>query len=797
MPLLSSSSSSSWILLRYLLVEMHLLLLLLVIDGALATTTSTTTNGDASMPYPQHNISSSRNGKIDASLTNQDNILHRRISPRRKRHASTVPTPPSSSKHVMNNEQTYNMDFERKELLSETVRDINTTFISPSTSPSSPTTLLTSPWWTKIKECAGPHSYNFVPGSRRAASSVVYTYSFTPDADDEEEPHRRHNHHRSMWTSDATKVLQDRRDTESIAFTNGTNDSFTSGEITSNTTRIHPLAASSSSMNLTQHAETDAINATSQQHHGPTTKNVLTTKDKRVILNEEYMIVSGGYTDHDWKTFPVYAFPITSAIHTQSGQWIDLTPSASKYDDVDTAACHELVGDAALANLSQEAKFIDDTTSTSTTKNNSTEEEEEEENDDPWKHASPCSPFGRMGHISVIYDDKLYVFGGLIYAEEEQQVVPGGSGGGYYYGRRTMFQLENIPYVYRLDLKEMLDARRAESEGATELLMKKKITGWQRIIPRVKKSSNINNGKSSASSLSAAEVLLTLVNRGEMQGGLWSSESSGGHDKLVMHGGLRIEKVDYDSYGLPSRTSSQIVELPLADIWAYDLVLDCWEKVTNTYGKVREKNAVVYCMTIFFRIKINKKYMILWWQGISVEDSTSETNSTQSAENTHDEKNTDTEDDDWWSDLGPDFSVYPRPRTAHAATIVGNELIIHGGMGGNEHTDEWDGSTSWESLGDMWIFDLNTREWTRRWLFPLLVRSYHTLVGWSVSDDMIGWGGKFENDTSWKGPIVAAFGGYTPGMDDFSGAVSILRPCTITVSIKTNPYFECIFARMP
>jgi hypothetical protein len=179
---------------------------------------------------------------------------------------------------------------------------------------------------------------------------------------------------------------------------------------------------------------------------------------------------------------------------------------------------------------------------------------------------------------------------------------------------------------------------------------------------------------------------------------------------------------------------------------------------------------------ISIQTKLHAYMCSFFCQGISVDESTSETNTTQGAENNHDEKNIDTEDDDWWSDLGPDFSAYPRPRTAHAATVVGNELIIHGGMGGNEHTDEWDGSTAWESLGDMWIFNLNTREWTRRWLFPLLVRSYHSLVGWSASDDMMGWGGKLENDTSWEGPIVAVFGGYTAGMDDFSGAVSALRP---------------------
>jgi hypothetical protein len=397
----------------------------------------------------------------------------------------------------------------------------------------------------------------------------VYTYTY--NSEDEEEAHR----HRSM-VMNATKG-QGGDDAETVASNNSTHGVTIIDDI-GGVSNAHP--SSSGAVNSTKDTDTVAINTTHQQSplDGESTTNNILNDD----VEEEYMIVSGGYTDHDWKTFPVYAFPITSAIQTRTGQWIDLTPSASKYDDVDTTACHELVGDAARANLSQEAKFIDDI-------NKSTEEL-----DDPWEHASPCAPFGRMGHMSAIHDDKLYVFGGLIYAEEEPQTTGGGGNNGYYYGRRAAtFQLENIPYVYRLDLKEMLDARRAESDGNIDESTTKKITGWQRIIPRVKKSSN-TNGKASSSSLSAAEVLLTLVNRGEMQGGIWSSEYSGGHDKLVMHGGLRIEKVDYDSYGLPSRTSSQMVELPLADIWAYDLVLHCWEKVTNTYGKVRQPLCIVF-----------------------------------------------------------------------------------------------------------------------------------------------------------------------------------------------------------
>ena len=53
-------------------------------------------------------------------------------------------------------------------------------------------------------------------------------------------------------------------------------------------------------------------------------------------------------------------------------------------------------------------------------------------------------------------------------------------------------------------------------------------------------------------------------------------------------------------------------------------------------------------------------------------------------------------DDDWMVD----DLLYPRARTAHAATVVGNQLIIHGGMGWDKIND-WDGSTDWETLDDM------------------------------------------------------------------------------------------------
>ena len=116
----------------------------------------------------------------------------------------------------------------------------------------------------------------------------------------------------------------------------------------------------------------------------------------------------------------------------------------------------------------------------------------------------------------------------------------------------------------------------------------------------------------------AAEVLLSYVNRGEMQGGVWSyhppegstTTGEGGRrrEKLVMYGGLRISNLVYEGHGhdghAPSKfvkgetafgppssqmmLSRKIVELPLGDVWAYDFESDCWERITNGSGRVRE-----------------------------------------------------------------------------------------------------------------------------------------------------------------------------------------------------------------
>ena len=75
-----------------------------------------------------------------------------------------------------------------------------------------------------------------------------------------------------------------------------------------------------------------------------------------------------------------------------------------------------------------------------------------------------------------------------------------------------------------------------------------------------------------------------------------------------------------------------------------------------------------------------------------------------------------------------------------------------------------------ENLQDMWLFNLITRKWSERTLFPRLVRSYHSLVGWeSEGGNHLKVGHTSGNMTFPGGPTVAAFGGYTKEEDLFRG----------------------------
>jgi hypothetical protein len=119
-------------------------------------------------------------------------------------------------------------------------------------------------------------------------------------------------------------------------------------------------------------------------------------------------------------------------------------------------------------------------------------------------------------------------------------------------------------------------------------------------------------------------------------------------------------------------------------------------------------------------------------------------------------------------------NTFPAARTSFAGTVVGDELIIHGGMGSygdqerSSETDNVDQRTSsyssssyatyktspkWVPLADTWVFDLKTLKWKERVQYPQLARSYHSLVGWP--DGRIAVFGGFQQDNNIGGETVA------------------------------------------
>lgn len=95
----------------------------------------------------------------------------------------------------------------------------------------------------------------------------------------------------------------------------------------------------------------------------------------------------------------------------------------------------------------------------------------------------------------------------------------------------------------------------------------------------------------------------------------------------------------------------------------------------------------------------------------------------------------------------------PIPRTSHAGCIVGNELVIYGGMSLN--IDTWTGM-QWQMLSDVWAYDLIHRKWREIRTDPPLLRSYHSLVSTSHGD-IVAFGGYRTAQTVAGEPIAFVF----------------------------------------
>lgn len=567
--------------------------------------------------------------------------------------------------------------------------------------------VLNFPWWEKIHEESGQHVYNFIPASRRASSSVIYAYEYNSPS------------------SQRRSVLSNV--TVAHNLTNSKNPISTNSSSSSSTTSVVK-----DDNNVTKN-----INDDMQSSSLLFKNNIVDHNNTNNVIVDEYMIISGGYTYLDWRTFPVYAFPLSTTQYEQSGTWIDLSPTINAQED---ALCNVADDNEARTQLYQKVQFYNDTN------NDNDNDVDNDTYDHLWAHATSCTPTGRMGHISGIYNNSLYIFGGLIYDEELELETYGRS----HSRGRERFRLEDIPYIYRLDIRQMLTYRLNQEEDSTKSTMPR----WQRIIPRVKRP--IVSPLFAPNYNSAGDILLTYINRGEMQGGHWVGKDKDGNvqdDRLIMYGGLSISVEGdwhhtttsehpnnvpiFSSSSSSESVSHKIVEMPLGDIWAYSYAHNYWERISSRDENAGTEESPDSSLEVIF-------------DGI---------------------------DPTTIHYASVPLTLYPRPRTAHAATVIDNQLIVHGGMGMGRYTDEMGmGETDWETLDDMWIFDLTSNVWRRRWLYPPLVRSYHTLVGWSTykcgDGHIVMEIDEYKNCTQHTDPIVAVFGGYTLGLDILSGVVS-------------------------
>lgn len=318
-------------------------------------------------------------------------------------------------------------------------------------------------------------------------------------------------------------------------------------------------------------------------------------------LDQEYMIISGGFSDGDWKTFPVWGYDMTSSTLYDNGSWMEITPNY-------------YLSDSCRGSVMEMTPYKG------------------------WDDATACPPPPRIGHISIVREDYLYVFGGLLYNDAD-----------------GVFYQESEPFMYRLGLRNGHSL--VQPDGT-----------WERILPRV--------GQLPPSILTE-DTSKDELNRGEVRGGYWKNG-----DQLIIYGGLQV--IDYKS----SFGKIQQDDVTLGDIWAFDFASNEWLLVSQ-----------------------------------------------------------------WVHDAN-----CPDKRTSHAATVVGDELIIHGGLR-KVNAYMWDGTTIWKQLDDVWVFDLNTRKWKERPMAESMGRSYHSLVGWEDTDE--------------GGSILASFGGYKTIVDPVDNEVRL------------------------
>jgi hypothetical protein len=297
------------------------------------------------------------------------------------------------------------------------------------------------------------------------------------------------------------------------------------------------------------------------------------------------MVVSGGFTDGDWTSFPVWAFDLTDArsveeeagldlgdVDGRRGPWIDLTGLGI---GAETVSAGESSGNVLETN-------DDDTVR------------------DPFD--SPYyGPQGRVGHLSSVYDDCLYIFGGLTYSlgafhvendSGEDRSRDSGDSTTESAGNDSKSEKNTMVVWKACGLNDLLTGD--EGQQQQQLLAKDEkrigLLKWKKIIPRVDTTisfptgdcdpdtSGVDNDHTTHNASKDNSVkniprpdAANTISRGEAQGGHYSINRDGtpsAGDCFILCGGIHRQRTTVLENG--ANPPSIDNDLPLGDVWKYD-----------------------------------------------------------------------------------------------------------------------------------------------------------------------------------------------------------------------------------
>ena len=212
--------------------------------------------------------------------------------------------------------------------------------------------------------------------------------------------------------------------------------------------------------------------------------------------------------------------------------------------------------------------------------------------------ASSSSPQGRVGHLSSIYNDCLYIFGGLTYSLGSFHVENDkGDGDDDDDGDKndSTNKEKNTMIVWRACGLSDLFAGRAESRHRIldESNEKSRLLQWERIVPRVDTTlpnqpdvDAPHNEDNNRQAQAAADTLTeppaddvaalgqepepVMLSRGETQGGHYSAadDSTTNKDCFIIYGGMHRHHTAVLENGANAPSANN--EVPLGDVWKYD-----------------------------------------------------------------------------------------------------------------------------------------------------------------------------------------------------------------------------------